>query len=288
MDRKPSLVFFGTDEFAATVLQKLHEANFDIKAVVTPPDEAAGRKRMLKAPIVKHKAESLKLEVLQPRKLSDPNTLQVLGSKLQDCDLGIVVVYGKIIPGKLLKAPKHGFLNIHPSLLPKYRGPSPIKTAIYNGDAETGVTIIELDSEMDHGDVVVQTKYQISKIKIHEEIRDEMAELGASLLIKIIPDYISGKIKATPQEHEKATHTALLHREDGKVDLKNDSPEIIYNKFRAYHDWPGIWTMHKEKRVKILDCRLVDGKLELLQVQPEGKNPMTYKEYTHGYGTINS
>ena len=284
MQNKPSIVFFGTDEFAVIVLEMLIEAGFDVVAVVTPPDEPAGKKKVLKPSPVKVAALSFKLSVLQPAKLKN--------FEMPICDLGVVVVYGKIIPGKLLKTPKHGFLNIHPSLLPKYRGPSPIKTAIANGDTETGVTIIELDSEMDHGPVVGNTKYQIPNDKLHIEIRDELAELGASLLINIIPDYIAGKIKAVPQDHSQATHTALLNREDGKVDLEKDSPESIYNKFRAYHDWPGLFTYQKSNlknqnlRVKILDCKLVNGNLEITEVQPEGKNPMSLKDFENGYGKL--
>lgn len=280
MQNKPSIVFFGTDEFAVIVLKMLIEGGFDVIAVVTLPDEASGKKKILRPSPIKLEATNLKLKTFQPSRLKD--------FEMPACDLGVVVVYGKIIPGKLLKTPKHGFLNIHPSLLPKYRGPSPIKTAIANGDNETGVTIIELDSEMDHGPIVSQSIYRIAQNVIHEELRDSLAEMGASLLIKIIPDYIAGKIKATPQDHSQATHTALLNREDGKVDLQKDSPELIYNKFRAYHDWPGIWFTHKEKRVKILNCKLTQDKLELITLQPESKNPMTLKDFENGYGSINS
>ncbi len=279
MQNKTSLVFFGTDEFAAIVLKMLLEAGFDVVAVVTPPDEPAGKKKVLKPSPVKVAALSFKLSVLQPAKLKD--------FEMPECDLGIVVVYGKIIPGKLLKSPKHGFLNIHPSLLPKYRGPSPIKTAIANGDKETGVTIIEIDGEMDHGAIVAKSKYQIPNDKMHTEIRDDLAKLGAELLIKTIPDYIAGKIKPTPQDHSLATHTKMLTKEDGKVDWSR-SPQEIYKQFRAYHDWPGLWTEHKGMRVKILDCKLVDDRLELVTVQPESKNPMSLREYTNGYGPFSN
>ncbi|MEK7616013.1 MAG: methionyl-tRNA formyltransferase [Patescibacteria group bacterium] len=274
-EHSSKIVFFGTDDFAALVLQKLVEAGFDIKAVVTPPDERAGRKKELKASAVKLQAISYKLALLQPARLKD--------FEMPDCDLGVVVVYGKIIPGKLLKKPKHGFLNIHPSLLPKYRGPSPIKTAIYNGDETTGVTIIELDSEMDHGPIVGNIKYQITNNKLHTEIRDELANLGAELLLKIIPDYIAGKIKPVTQDHSKATHTKMLNREDGKIDWSR-TPQEIYNQFRAYHDWPGLWFLHKGKRVKILEYK----PNEIITLQPEGRQPMSLKDFENGYGKINT
>src|SRR3989344_876726 len=159
MNRKHSIVFFGTDEFAVAVLRELAEADFEIVAVVTPPDEPAGRKKILRPSPVKIAAQEMSLPLYQPARLKE--------FEMPVCDLGVVVVYGKIIPRKLIDSAKFCFLNIHPSLLPKYRGPSPIKTAIFNGDTETGVTIIQLDSEMDHGDVVANFKYQISNIKMH-------------------------------------------------------------------------------------------------------------------------
>lgn len=277
MSNKPTLVFFGTDEFAATVLQKLHEANFDIKAVVTPPDEAAGRKKVLKASAVKLQAIRYKLPLLQPARLKDFD--------VPVADIGVVVVYGKILPRSVLGQFKHHVLNIHPSLLPKYRGPSPIKTAIANGDAETGVTIIELDSEMDHGPIVANVELRMTNDELHSEIREKLAQLGAELLINTIPNYIAGKITPTPQDHSQATHTKMLTKEDGKVDWSR-SPQEIYNQFRAYHDWPGIWTEHKGKRVKIVNCKLVNGNLEITEIQPEGKNPMSMLDYINGYGSL--
>jgi len=200
-------------------------------------------------------------------------------------DLGIVVVYGKIIPKKMLAMPKYGFLNIHPSLLPKYRGPSPIKTAIANGDTETGVTIIELDSEMDHGPIIGHESCIIDHDERHEQLREKLANLGAELLIKTIPEYISGHIEAKPQDHTKATHTRMLNKEDGKISL-NDDPQMIYNKFRAYHEWPGVWFMHKNIRVIVRDCKIENCKLKITLLQPEGKKPMNVLEYTNGYGRL--
>ena len=277
MNRKHSIVFFGTDEFAVAVLRELAKADFEIVAVVTPPDEPAGRKKILRPSPVKIAAQEMSLPLYQPARLKE--------FEMPVCDLGVVVVYGKIIPRKLIDSAKFGFLNIHPSLLPKYRGPSPIKTAIFNGDTETGVTIIQLDSEMDHGPIVGNIQYQISNIKMHEEIRDELAKLGAELLIKVIPDYISGKITPKPQDHSKATHTKMLTREDGKIDWHR-TPLEIYNQFRAYHDWPGIWFEHNGKRVKILECSLENATLKLSRLQPEGGNPMSMQDFLNGYGSI--
>ncbi len=245
-----SIVFFGTDEFANIVLEALKKADFDVVAAITRPTAA-------------------KDLVLPP------------------ADLGVVAVYGKILPKRILEHFKYGVLNIHPSLLAKYRGPSPIRTAIAHGDTETGVTIIKLDTEMDHGPILEQQKYEIPKNKMHAEIRDDLAILGAEMLIKIIPEYIAGTVKPKEQDHAQATFTKLITREDGKVGLQKDSPEVIYNKFRAYEGWPGIWFTHKEKRVKILQCNIENGKLTLITLQPEGKKPMGMQDFVNGYGHIN-
>lgn len=272
------IIFFGTDEFAVIVLERLIQAGFDIQTVVTPPDEVAGRKKILKASPVKLKAHDLGLPLFQPARLKD--------FEMPVCDLGIVVVYGKIIPQKTMAAAKYGFLNIHPSLLPKYRGPSPIRTAIFNGDTETGVTIIKLDSEMDHGPIMDHVTCNIDHDETHEQLREKLAKLGAELLIKAIPDYISGKIIPKPQDHSQATHTKMLTREDGKIDWQR-SPQEIYNQFRAYGGWPGVWFTHKGKRVKIIDCKIENSKLEILTLQPEGGKPMSMKDFINGYGHIN-
>lgn len=252
--QNPRIIFFGTDEFATIVLTALKDAGFNIVTEITKPI---------------------------PTK-----ELLAIVNKLS-ADLGIVAVYGKILPKKILNHFPLGVLNVHPSLLPKYRGPSPIRTAIANGDEETGVTIIKLVEEMDAGPILAKSKFQISNDKKHAELRDDLAKLGCELLIKAIPDYIDGKLQLKPQDHTQATYTKLLTRDDGKVNLQSDSPLTIYNKFRAYENWPGIWCVHKNKRIKILDCQLKDGKLELLLLQPEGKKAMSLQEFKNGYGHIN-
>ncbi len=211
------------------------------------------------------------------------------GYELSDkADLAVVASYGKILSKKTLESFKYGALNIHPSLLPKYRGPSPIRTAIANGDTETGVTIMKLVEEMDAGPIIDQQSLIIDHDEMHSQLQKRLAEAGAKLLLKIIPDYVAGKIELKPQDESQATYTQMLTREDGKVDLQNDSPEVIYNKFRAYEGWPGVWFTHKGKRVKILDCKLTpEGTIELLQLQPEGKKAMDIKSFINGYGHIN-
>ena len=179
-----------------------------------------------------------------------------------DPGLCIVAAYGKIIPEKYLQIPKHGFLNIHPSLLPKYRGPSPVQAAIINGDVETGVSIMLLDKQMDHGPVLKNSKYQVSDSKFFTEINNEIWEIGAALLIRVLPDWIAEYIKPTPQDESQATYCKLLARQDGRIDW-NKTAEEIHNQIRALNPEPGVWTTwpsfakaSEGKKNKILNIKI--------------------------------
>ncbi|MEA3272416.1 MAG: methionyl-tRNA formyltransferase [Patescibacteria group bacterium] len=209
------------------------------------------------------KALQKKFKVFQPKNITEipANT-----------DIAVVAAYGHIIPKKILEIPKFGFLNIHPSLLPKYRGPSPIQNAILNGDKETGVSIMLLDKKMDSGPILAQKKVKINENETYETLRNRLAEIGAKLLIKTLLDYVSGKIKPKPQNHKKATYTKLLKREDGKIDWSKPAEEIE-RMVRAYHPWPGTWTELNGKRLKII----------LNRVQLEGKKEMSLDEFLRGY-----
>jgi len=206
-------------------------------------------------------------------------------------DLIIVASYGKIIPRKILEIPKYGCLNVHPSLLPKYRGPSPIQTAILNNDKETGVTIILMDEKIDHGPILGQRELEFSIFNFQfSKLHNKLAELGVKLLIETIPKWINGKIKAKPQNHSKATYTKILKREDGKIDWSKPCREIE-RQIRAFNPWPGTFTFikHKNKtlRVKILEANVKDNKLIIKKLQPEGKKPMTFEEFQRGYHNFN-
>lgn len=184
-------------------------------------------------------------------------------------DLCIVAAYGKFIPSKYLSIPKYGFINIHPSLLPKYRGPSPIKTAILNGDTETGVTLMLVDKEMDHGPILSSIKYQTSGIKYHKEIEKDLWDLGTKLLIETLPHYISGKIKPKEQNHSQATFTKKLNHEDGRIDW-SQSAEKIYNQIRALSEEPGAWTMWQNKILNIRQADLYKTEPCISEVKPPG------------------
>lgn len=314
MKKNKKIVFFGTPKFAMPALNALHQEGFNIVLIVTKPDKPSGRHLKLTPSPIKIVAEKLGYPVC--------DNIKDLSLKIEDLkpDLGIVVAYGKIIPQKILDAFPLGCLNIHPSLLPKYRGTSPIQTAILNGDQETGVTIIKLDAEMDHGDVISKTQTPISKTDNSETLHDRLANLGAELLIKTLPDYFLNKIKPVPQNHEQATFTKMIAKTDGQIDWSK-SAEEIERQIMAYYPWPGSYTSLVteslalgSRKIKILSSRLAEGldsaetktlkdrllgkfqqkngqlfvqcgqdTLIIEKLQIEGKKPMTGKEFINGY-----
>ena len=243
------LVFFGTSKFAVPALKKLADSDYEIAAVITQPDKPAGRKQELSPSPVKEAAQELGLKILQPSKLDSK-------FEIPDSDIFIVASYGKIIPKSILAIPKYGTLNIHPSLLPKYRGPSPIQSAILNGDKETGVSIMVLDAEMDHGPVLANVKAQISNNKGFRELHDGLAVTGAELLMEVLAKYINGEIKPQPQDHSQVTFTKIITKDDGRIDW-NKPAEVINNLIRAYEDWPVAWTTLDGKRLKIFEAEVV-------------------------------
>lgn len=281
------IVFFGTSEFAVPALEALHKANFDL-TVITRPDKPVGRKNVLTSPPIKVVAEKLGLKVLQPTKLKDDSFFEEFSALAPD--ICIVAAYGKIIPERYLAVPKY-FLNIHPSLLPKYRGPTPIQTAILNSDAVTGVTIMQVDREMDHGDIVSSIKYRVLSDKYYKEIYDDLAELGAQLLIETIPKLISGKIKPQAQDHSQATFTKIYERADARIDWSR-TPEEIYNQIRALNPEPGTWTTWHDRILNIRSAELANEtqtdagkklKIIIKTLQLEGKKETSLSEFLHGH-----
>ena len=257
------IVFFGTHNLATTILKTLIDApDFEITAVVTQPDKPAGRDKNMQSTPVKELAEQNNLPIFQFSTLTASDTsssnkivsnnfvapatqLSKLGA-----DLFVVAEYGMLIPKTILDMSKHGTLNVHPSLLPKYRGASPIQSAILNGEKETGVTIMLLDEKMDHGPILKQQNCSIRDDETAPELEKKLAECGAELLIKTISDWIAGKIQAKEQNHNKATFCKKISREDGKIDW-NLPAEKIYNHWRAFQPWPGVYTEWNGKRLKL-------------------------------------
>ena len=280
MVKNLKIIFFGTPDFAVPALKLLIDSGCHISAVFTQPDKAVGRKQVLSPPPVKLKAKSLKLKVFQPKTLKDDQVFEDF--KNLNPDICVIAAYGKMIPKKYLDIPIYGFINIHPSLLPKYRGPSPIQTAILNGKRETGVTIMVVDEEMDHGKIVSSIKYQISSDKNYKEIEVDLAKLGAKLLIETLPEYINGNIKPIEQIHEQATYTKLLTREDGRIDWHKSARET-YDQIRALNPEPGTWTTWKDKIINIKKAWLADGKINIQTIQIEGKKEMAFQEFLNGH-----
>lgn len=273
-------VFFGTPQFAAIVLEKLISAGLPPVALVCNPDRPVGRKKIITPPPTKllvTRHQSLGIKVLQPENLSD---LMSNVSALMS-DLFVVTAYNKILPGEVIEMPQLGTIGIHPSLLPKYRGPSPIQSAILAGEKGTGVTLYLLTEKMDDGPILAQKKVPIELFAYSRELERCLAEAGAELLIKTLPKLTEGKITPVPQDESLATYTKKFTAEDAFVteeDLKAaqagsaKTPEI-YNKIRALNPEPGAWTIQNGKRVKLLEAKIIDSRLQLTKIQQEGKTP---------------
>ena len=284
------IVFFGTPEFSVPFLDTLaSDPEMQMLAVVTQPDKPVGRKQELVASEVKLRAQELAIPVLQFVSLKRPEVLETL--KALEADMFVVINYGKLIPKSLLELPRFGCVNVHPSLLPKYRGPSPIRAPIENGDTETGISIMLLDEGMDTGPILAQKTVPVFPDETTPQLTDRLAQIGAPFFLETLKLYAAGAIQPVAQDDSKATLTTMLDRESGKIDW-SDAPEAIERKIRAYTPWPGTYTITqhhgKPLRVKILTARLEQGQLQILEVQPEGSRPMSYDAFVRGYGPLDT
>ncbi len=256
------LIFFGTGSFAEIILDYIKN-EFKNILIITEPDKPAGRKQILTPSLVKVLANKYNLEIWQPDSIKTPEFIQQI--KDQKPDIILIADYGKIIPLDIIKIPQYGSLNIHPSLLPKYRGSSPIQNTILNNDQETGATLMLIDESVDHGPIITNNRIQITNNKITaEELSKELAELGAKLFIETLPLWISGEIKAIPQDHSMAIFTKKIKKEDGLIDWSLNA-EAIDARFRAYQPWPGVYTYWRNQRLKIIKANTleIDHKLIL-------------------------
>lgn len=230
-----TILFFGTSQFAVPALEALVNNGYTIAGIVTRPDERAGRKNILTPPPVKIAAERLGIRVFQPEQL-DAATFPAV-------DLCIVAAYGKIISKEVLALPRLGTLNIHPSLLPRWRGPSPIQYAILSGDPETGVTIMQMDEEVDHGPIIASVKHPMfDRRYTYLQLHDVLAHAGAELLAGTLPRWIAGEIATVAQDHTRATYSKMLTRDSGRIEWTK-SAEGIERMVRAFRPWPGTWTI---------------------------------------------
>ncbi len=302
------IVFMGTAELSCDSLEKLARTQgFQIAAVVTQPDRPRGRALKEQSSPVKTLALRLGLPVLQPERACDEKFIADLRG-LQP-DLIVVAAYGQILPQSILDLPRHGCLNVHTSLLPRYRGAAPIQWAIANGDAETGVTIMKMDAGLDTGPMVSQRRTAIQPADDSATLHDRLARLGAELLAQTIPDYVAGKIQPQPQPAAGASRAPKIKKEDGRIDWNRPAREI-WNRLRAFTPWPGAFTFlpgqPKPQLLKIWKAEVVEASerrpgeilsadktgivvgcgqyaLRILELQREGGRRLTAAEFLAGH-----
>ncbi len=299
----------GTSRLAEVVLESLLKEKYNVAAVFTQPDKKAGREKKLKISPVKKLSKKHKIALFQPERLD--NAVIGMIKKLKP-DLIIVAAYGKILPKEILEIPGFGSLNVHASLLPKFRGPSPVQNALMAGEKETGATIMLMDEGVDTGDILSQKAVKISAKDTRPVLSLKLARLGSTLLLKTIPLWIEGKIKRKKQDEARAILCQLIERNDGRI-FWDEKAEIIYNKYRALSPWPGIFCFWENndflKRIKLLKIsfrkdnssknqrrpgevfrlkskiaiQAVEGIIIIELIQLEGKKPLSAKEFINGY-----
>lgn len=300
------IVFMGTPKPAADILEHLILSGHHIEAVVTMPDASRGRGLIKSESPVSLAAVKYAVKTFKPEKLKGKAFIDEF--KLFDMDVAVVVAYGKLIPREILKLPKHGFVNVHASLLPLYRGASPIQAAILNGESETGVTIMQLDEGLDTGDILDQKTLKIDDEDDSVSLSEKLFKSGKELLVKVLNDIESGKIKKTKQDGSKASYAPLIKKEEGFVDFGKTAQEINC-KIRAFIEWPGAYTYYKGKKLKLLKAQVLHGAQkeaepgtvdEILKdegfevccakdsllikiVQPENSRIMSASEFVRGY-----
>lgn len=288
MTNPPRFVFFGTSYFAVTILATLLEKGVRPHCIVTTPDKPQGRHLQLTPSPVKQWAEANGIAVLQPEKLKTPPFADVLRdiNAQTPIDVFVVASYGKIIPEDIITLPPHGTLNVHPSLLPRYRGASPVQSTILNDDKKTGVTIISIDSEMDHGPIVAQQEVTLNPWpQSTEEMKQSLAIIGTELLLRLFLQMKDGPLRSRMQEHAFATYTKKFDKSDGLLDL-TANPYQAYLRYLALKKTPGVYFIdsHKEKeiRVKVTKASYHNEQFVVERVVPEGRKEMSFEEYRRG------
>ena len=305
---KLRIIFMGTSALAEVILESLLKEKYNIVAVFTQPDKKSGRKKELKISPVKKMAQKHKISLFQPEKFDEDVISEV--KKIKP-DLIIVAAYGKILPKEILEIPGFRSLNIHASLLPKFRGPSPIQNALMAGEKETGITIMLMNERIDTGDIIARKKIKISPEDNLKTLSLGLSKLGAKLLFKIIPLWIEGKIERKKQDETQVTLCQLIERSDGQI-FWNEPAENIYNKYRALYPWPGVFCFWENagslERIKFQKISLqkdgpqnkrragevfqLENKIGIQTassaviadiIQLEGKKPLSAKEFINGY-----
>jgi methionyl-tRNA formyltransferase len=297
------VAFFGTPGFAVPSLERLVEAGHEVVLVVTQPDRPAGRGRELQAPPLKLAAERLRLPIYQPERLgADPDALDRLRGS--GAEVAVVAAYGEVLRADLLAVPPRGFVNVHPSLLPRLRGATPVPSAILEGAAATGVTVMGVTTGVDSGPILAQVGEPIRDEDTGESLLARLAELGADLLVQTLPRWAAGALVARPQEHRRATYSRQLRREDGLADFAQPAVEL-WRRCRAFQPWPGFHTTWEGRQLKLLETSPLlsrmghppgsvfasrrgpaiacgTGALLVHRLQTEGRRPMAVDEFVRG------
>jgi len=301
------LVFFGTPYFAIPSLNALHKSTHEICAVVTVPDKRYGRGLKKTSSPVKKTAEGLNYSIYQPPDLKDPDFLSII-NKI-DADIFVVVAY-RILPNSLISIPQEGAINIHASLLPKYRGAAPIHRAILNGENETGVTAFKIQKTVDTGDILLQENYKLSKNITTGEVYDSLASIGAKLIVTTLDRLEKNELISIPQDHASATSAPKITSDDCLIDW-HKSTDIIHNQIRAFSSKPGAYTYLKKKRVKLFNTKIKNnsrtaalqpgeinytnaclevgtgnGIIHIYEIQIEGKKRLSVRQFVAGLPQI--
>lgn len=298
------IVFFGTPQFAVPTLEALIASHHRVTLVVAQPDKPAGRGMKMQTPPVIEVARGHGIPTLQPPKIRNDEFLDRIRAEAPDA--GVVVAYGKILPAALLAIPKHGFINVHGSLLPKYRGAAPIQRAIEAGETKTGITIMKLDEEMDHGPVLATEEIPIGPDDRTPEVFSKLAAAGGPLLVRTLDAIEEGRAREIEQQHELATHAAKIEKNESLVDWTLPAKRI-YDRFRAFDPWPGLAASLHGETVKLLeisaasghaaapgtiiglenekvDVATSDGAIRIAKLQRAGKKPATAAEVIRSFG----
>ena len=284
--KKIKTIFAGTPKTAIYLLESILKKKklFEIQVVLTQPDKKKERGRILHPSPIKEFAFEKNIPTLTPDNLRDDKLTKTISNL--NPNVIIVANYSKQIPQEILDIPKHGTICFHPSLLPKYRGTTPIQTAILNNDKETGISFFLMDDKFDHGPILYQEKSKIFEKDNNKTLEHRLYQLGAKKLPKIISRLIAGKTKPQTQNHQKTSYTKMLTRKNGYFSIK-DRPELIWRKYKAYYPWPGIWTIWKKKRLKITNLNFINGKISINKLQLEGKKEVGLKEFKNGHPSFN-
>lgn len=301
------VVFMGTPAFSAPILRMLHKEGYEVLAVVTQPDRPVGRKKVLTPPPVKEEAVRLGLRVIQPEKLRGSEELQQIINL--GADIVITAAFGQILPKELLEAPRLGCINVHASLLPKYRGGAPIHQAIIDGQATTGVTIMYMAEKLDAGDIISQREITIEDTDNTGSMFEKLSDVGRELLKDTLPSIVEGTNARIPQDESQVTYASNISREQERIDWQKDA-RTIYNQVRGLHPWPVAYTTFEGANFKIWWAQVGQtstsrepgevvaihkdsfeiatgegGTLAVLDLQPAGKKRMTAEEYLRGTGS---